>query len=194
VLCNSLFIPLWTHGKIQWPVLNDLLLGAWLIVLSVQHCHVSLVLLTKKIGFMRYVYFIEGAVFVLLALLVARWGGLAAIIACSILCISAFSGPYSLWRVSQYFNLSLKETGWDWLQPMLKVLLLYAPLAVLAWWVLLPLPAITRLGANVAVAVFLGSCLFLRYGLTRALQTELLARTPGRVSPILKRVFVGLVQ
>jgi O-antigen/teichoic acid export membrane protein len=189
VLCNSLFIPLWTHGKIQWPVMNDVLLGAWMIVMAVLHCHNSFVLLTKKIGFMRYVYFVEGMVFVTLSLLVARAGGLPAIIACSIACSTFFSCAYGVWRVSHYFNFSFREVGWDWLRPMGKMLLLYLPLATLAWWALMSLPALLRLGANVMVASFIGSYLFFRYGMTRAFQAEILTRVPRSLNPLFRRVF-----
>jgi O-antigen/teichoic acid export membrane protein len=189
VLCNNLFIPLWTQGKIQWPVLNDLLLGAWMIVLAVLHCHSALVLLTKKIDFMRYVYFMEGMVFVTLSLLVARAGGLAAIIACSIVCSTVFSGAYCTWRVSHYFKLSLREVAWDWLQPMTRMLSVYLPLAMLAWWALMPLPEMVRLAANVIIAGSVGFGLFLRYGLSPAFQTEILARVPQRVHPLLRRLF-----
>ncbi|MGA9450473.1 MAG: oligosaccharide flippase family protein, partial [Verrucomicrobiia bacterium] len=127
-LCNSLFIPLWTHGKIQWPMTSDLLLGVWMIVLAVLHCHSAFVLITKKIGFMRYVYFVEGVVFVSLSLLVAREGGLPAIIACSIVCSTAFSGAYGVWRISRYFGFSFGEVALGWLRPMARVLLFYLPI------------------------------------------------------------------
>jgi O-antigen/teichoic acid export membrane protein len=193
-LCNSLFIPLWTHGKIQWPVMNDVLLGIWMIVMAVLHCHNGFVLITKKVGFMRYVFFVEGVVFVTLSLLVAREGGLPAIIACSVFCSTFFSGAYGVWRVSHYFKLSLREVAWGWLQPMMKVLLFYLPVAVLVWWGLLLLPATARFGINVMVAGSIGFCLFLRYGMPPTLRAELLARTPRFVNPILKRIFAGLIQ
>jgi O-antigen/teichoic acid export membrane protein len=195
-LCNSLFIPLWLNSEIAWPLTNDMLLGIWMIVLAVLHCHSGFVLLTKKVGFMRCVYFVEGIVFVTLALLVAHWGGLPAIITCSIVCSTCFSGAYGVWRISHYFKLSLREVAWGWLGPMMKVLLFYLPVAILTWWglLLLLLPAITRLGVNVMVAGSVGFYLFLRYGITRAFQTELLARTPKSVSPILKRIFAHSYQ
>ena len=194
VLCNSLFIPLWLNSDIMWPVTNDVLLGVWMIVMAVLHCHNGFVLLTKKISFMRYVYFMEGVVFVTLSLLVAREGGLPAIIACSVFCSTFFSGAYGVWRVSHYFKLSLREVAWGWLQPMMKVLLFYLPVAVLVWWGLLLLPATARFGINVMVAGSIGFCLFLRYGMPPTLRAELLARTPRFVNPILKRIFAGLIQ
>src|ERR1051325_1220332 len=105
-VCNSVFVTVLTHGKIQWPPMNDLLLGVWMIVMAILHCHNSFALLTKKVGFMRYVYFVEGLVFVSAALLFAKWGGLPAIIVCSIVCSSLFSGAYGVWRISHHFKVS----------------------------------------------------------------------------------------
>ena len=188
-LCNSLFIPLLTHGKFHWPVLNDLMLGLWIIVLALQHCHSAFVLATKQIGFMRYVYFVEGVVFVTLSLLVARRGGLAAIIACSVVCSTVFSGAYGAWRVARYFRLSVREVAWDWLQPMFKVLLFYLPVAGLTWWLSAPASGLARLVIHAAVAGSLGFILFLRFGIPLSFQNELLGRVPAKTAPFFKRVF-----
>jgi O-antigen/teichoic acid export membrane protein len=191
-LCNSLFIPLWTHGKIQWPMTSDLLLGIWMIVLAVLHCHNAFVLLTKKVGFMRFVYFVEGVVFVTLSLLVARRGGLPAIIACSIVCSSVFSGAYGVWRISRHFNFSLREVSWDWLRPMGKMLLFYLPLAALVWWALLPLPSTMRLVCNAILTGSAGLYFFLRFGLPPSIQTEIIQHTPLLAQSLLKRICGGM--
>jgi O-antigen/teichoic acid export membrane protein len=179
VLCNSLFIPLWTHGKIQWPVINDVLLGVWMVVMALSHSHNGFVLMTKKIDSQRYIYFIEGAVFVALSFLVSRAGGLPAIIVCSILCSTIFSGAYGVWRVSRYFNFSLREVCWDWLLPMGRMLCLYLPLAALAWWAAHPLSALPRLGFHLLASLVVGGFLFLRVGLPPDFQREILSRAPN---------------
>ena len=189
-LCNSLFVPLYSAGKFQWPAANDLLLAIWMIVLAVLHCHNCFVLTTKKVGFMRYVYFVEGVVFVALSLLVARHGGLPAIIACSIVCSTMFSGAYGVCRISRYFNLPLREVGWEWFRPMGRMLLFYLPVALLAWWGFKPLPPLARLVLHALLAGCVGFGLFLRFGVPGSLQNELLRRIPARAVPIFKRVFV----
>jgi O-antigen/teichoic acid export membrane protein len=191
VLCNSLFIPLWLNSEIAWPMTNDVLLGIWMIVMALLHCHNSFVMLTKKIGFLRFVYFVEGMVFVALSLLVARAGGLPAIIACSIVCSIVFSGAYGVWRISHYFKLSPREVAWGWLQPMLKVLLFYLPVAALVWWAPLPLTALPRLGIHLLVSLVVGGVLFLRFGLPSDFQREIISRAPKIFGPILKRVLIA---
>lgn len=189
-VCNSRFVTIWTHGKVEWPAGNDWLLAVWMIISAVVHCHNSFVTLTKQIGFMRYVYFVEGVIFVALSCLVARWGGLAAIIGCSIVCSTLFSGAYGVWRVSRFFEISLAEVAGGWFQPMIKILLLYLPAAGLMWWLLAPQSGLTRLAANALLAGSLGFYLFLRFGIPGPFQNELLRRVPAKTVPLLKCVFL----
>lgn len=191
VMCNSLFVPFLSHHKFTWPAFDDLLLGVWLLILTVLHCHNNFVLLIKKIGFMRYVYFIEGAVFVALALLTARMGGLSAIILSSILCSTLFSGFYGVWRMSRYLDLSLWEIGVRWLWPLGRLLLLFTPLAALTWLATSTLEnPLMRLAIHVAFCGLVGGFLFLRIGLSNRIQSELLNRAPKPACLILRRIFV----
>lgn len=187
-ICNSLFVAIWTHGKIQWPAGNDWLLALWMIVVAGVRCYNCFIGLTKQIHSMRYVYFIEGVVFVGLSCLVARWGGLPAIIGCSIVCTLALSGAYGAWRISRYFEILIREVIWTWLKPMFKALMIYAPVALLVWKVADSSPVILRLGLNAALAGSLGAYLFLRLGLPAALQSELLERVPAGPGSLLKKV------
>jgi O-antigen/teichoic acid export membrane protein len=189
-LCNSFFVTVWTSHKFAWPAANDLLLGLWLIAMAVLHCHNGFVLLTKQVGFMRYVYFLEGVVFIGAALLTAEWGGLPAVIACSLLCSLGFSGAYGVWRISRYFGFSLAEVGLHWLAPMGRLLLFFVPVAAVCWWGLswVKAPAL-RLGCHAAVSGLAGGGLFLRYGLPASLQGELLSRLPPALRPLLRQIF-----
>jgi O-antigen/teichoic acid export membrane protein len=194
-LINSNFVSLLTHGKIQWPAVNDLLLGAWMIVMSILHCHNSFVLLTKKVGFMRYVYFLEGSVFVTAALLSARAGGLPAIIVCSIICSAGLSGAYGVWRISDHFGLSLWEVGLRWLTPMFQVLLIFGALSIGGWWLFATVEnSYLRLTISAGYCAVVGIYVLLRLGITPTLQGELLERAPKRINPLLRRVFLGWSQ
>ena len=189
ILCNSLFVTVWTHGKFAWLPFNDLLLGAWMIVMALLHCHNCFVLLTKRIGFMRYVYFVEGLFFVTVALLAAKEGGLSAIIGCSVVCSTVFSGAYGTWRVSRYFGFALREVCFDWLAPLGRVLVLLVPLAAATWWgcrgITVPL---VRLFVMALLSGPPGFCIFLRYGLPSGFQRELIQRAPRFLGPVLRRL------
>jgi len=207
-LCNSTFVSVLSHGKYTWPVLDDVLLAVWMVVLAILHCHCAFVLLTKEIRFMRYVYFLEGLVFVGSALICAPRWGLPAVIVCSVVCSTLFSGAYGVWRMSRYFSFPVREIALEWQAPMARVLLWLAP-AGLVWWfaaerfapaLVSSLPRIggvdpvvaawcVRLALTALCAGGLGGYLFLRLGLPQNLQRELIRRVPGRFTGVLRRVF-----
>ena len=197
-LCNSLFVTVvgdWTNHKILWPPLNDVLLGLWMIVSAVQRSHNMFLLQTKKVGFLRYMYFIEGVVFVSAALLIARRGQLPGIIVCSVICSTVFSASYGVRRISRYFEWPVREVGLRWLIPAGRLLLLFVPAALAIWWLFQHLrPPILRLAVHALLGGSIGFYLFLRFGLSHSFQRELLQRAPGRVNPLLRWVFVGAGQ
>ena len=188
-LCNSLFITFWTHGKIHWPPENDWLLGVWMVIWSVVHCHNCFVLLTKQVRFMRYIYFGEGMVFVTASFLVARWGGLAAIIGCSIICSTLFSGAYCTWRVKKFFAQPMLEVAIGWFRPAFQVVCIFAPLAFITffWGKLIP-SDLLRMTVFVSVSVVAGGIVFFRWGIPKAFAGEILRRAPRRLIPALNLI------
>jgi O-antigen/teichoic acid export membrane protein len=189
-LCNHPFVTIWTHHRVDWPSSNDVLMAVWLIFMTVVHCHNCFVLLTKRTRAMPYVFFAEGLVFVVCAFLTIRWGGFPAMIVCSMVCSGAFSGGYGIWRVSDYFKLPIRQVALGWLAPMGRVAVLLAPAALALWWSLRGVAdPFVRLAAGVLLTALPGTYLFLRFGLSRAIQRELLERMPKAVNPVLRRIF-----
>ena len=189
--CNSQFVEVWTGDKFTWPVLNDVLLAVWMLVLAILHCHSGFVVLTKKLGFMRYIYFVEGIVFVATALLAAKWGGFPAMIGCSIVCSILFSWAYGIWRISNFFCLPVIEVAVRWLAPTGRFTLLFLPVALAAYLgTALVHQRVARFALNVLLTGGIGSYLFLKYGLSQTFQKELIRRTPKIFSLLLRKIFV----
>jgi O-antigen/teichoic acid export membrane protein len=187
--CNSLFVNVWTglsgHQSIAWPARNDVLLGVWMILLSLVTCHNYLVLISKQIRFMRFVYFIEGAVYVGMAWYLSAWG-LPAVIACSVICTAFFTYFYGMWRSSRYFDASLVQVGFTWLWPMWKALIAYVPIVAASWFLVLPLSPIGRLVALAVICGITGSLIMVRLGLPAELREELARRAPRFVNPLIR--------
>jgi O-antigen/teichoic acid export membrane protein len=178
-LCNSLFVGLWTHGRITWWAGNDGLLAVWLVIISIQSVHCNLTLVAKQIGGIRYIFFAEGCCFVLLA---GFWGsrwGVPGLVSLSILCTTAFSFQYGLRRSLKYFQMGVGAAVSRWLLPGLRLALAYGVLAVMVWLATKQLTPLPRLGVHVVVALVPGLFLFLRLGCRPETVQELSARLPG---------------
>jgi len=188
-LCNRSFVALWTHGSIAWSIQNDILLSVWMIILALIHCHCSLPTITKQIGFMRYVYFIEGATFLGIASLVAARAGFSGMLATSIFCSLAFSFSYGIWRTKHDFNQSLRELLFDWLAPSVKLFVSLTLFGLLFYWPTRNLPAKVQLPLYVLFAGTAGTFFFLRLGFSSELREEFQERAPAGVSRLLEKFF-----
>lgn len=177
-LCNSLFIEVWTGGKIVWSPWNDVLLGSWLFFTAMQTTHCNFVSVTKKIGAMRYVYFVEGFSFVTLSLLVGYRWELPGIIVCSLFCLILVPYQFGLWRSSQYFHLKFANLAVEWVRPSLKLVGVLVPLALVLWLVTSGFPPIWRLLIHAVAMAFIGGIFFLRIGLPPEAVREAGARLP----------------
>jgi len=170
--------------KAHWSPLNDLLLGLWLIVSVFINLHTGLAGQTKIFGFMRFLPFIEGSVFIVLTVLLIRFGGVTLMLVLSILCSAAFRLPYGLNRTREYFQLPVTEVM-RWHRTVLRLLLLLAPVGMVVWWG-------TRGFASSAALAIVGCSMglwtgfvLLRFGLSPALKAELARRAPAWARPVL---------
>jgi O-antigen/teichoic acid export membrane protein len=204
ILCNSLFVQIWLNGKIVWSPWNDVLLGLWLFLLSMQTTHSCFVSVTKQIGGMRYIFFGEGCTFFILALLLGgHWGGtgddytvcyhlfhchwsLPGMVLVSILCTLAFTYQYSLRRSRDYFHGPLEEFAMEWVRPSLKLAGWLALVVPLIWFTTAGLPVVWRLVARASLDVLVGGFLFLRIGLPAALVQEAATRLPRPAARLLQ--------
>jgi O-antigen/teichoic acid export membrane protein len=186
--CNSCFITVWTRGKIVWPWLNDLALALWLLISVFGHYAGGFVLITKRVGGMRFIYFAEGLVFFLCGGLFIKLGGVPAMIAVSIVCSVVFSGFYGLRHGNRYFGFQFPELEKQWFLPLLKELAILVPVAVVLWWVTRPLPALARVLIHASVLTLLGALVFCRYGIPASLKAEIQTRLPARLRAVAGRL------
>jgi O-antigen/teichoic acid export membrane protein len=186
-LGNSAFVTVWTHNRIAWPPVSDLLLAAWLVISVTMRAHTGLAGQTKQFRFMRYLFFIEGTAFVGLTLLVYRFGGITAMLAASILCTLTFSLPYGLYRTRQYFGLTRRELA-GWFLGSLRLFLWLAPVGCAVWWLTSKQPAWLRILTGGGVYGIWVVWAFLRHGLAAPLQAEIYRRAPSWTKPVFARL------
>ena len=174
---NGAFVWIWSAGKISWPPINDVLLGLWLVVCSVMRVHTGFATITKDLRFLRFIYLIEGSVFIGLNLLAHRIESMTLMLIFSLASTLMFTLPYGLWRTRKYFEMNWRELV-GWLYPTWRMAWRLVPLAVAVWWLARKLPVRWQFVLDIVVPGIWGTAALLRYGLGKSLQTEFLSRTP----------------
>ncbi len=183
--CNQSFVAVWTTQRISWPPVNDALLGIWLILLTIVRCHSYLVQATKEIRFLRYAYFVEGLVFVVVAGLTTRRGGYTAMLWTSIACTGCFTASYGVWRTSRYFQRPISDVGLRWHRPMFITLLLFIPVGVMVWRFSRSFAPMQQLLFKSILLGVAGAYFLFAYGLTDDLKSEMHGRLPKRIQSLL---------
>jgi O-antigen/teichoic acid export membrane protein len=175
---NSAFVSVWMGGKFSWPRINDVLLAIWLILLSQQCCHNSLVACLKEVRSLKYVFIAEGLVFIAVTFMILDTAGMTGMLLCSIVATALFTWSNGLWRVARLAGNSWKRLLWDWQQPLLWMLITMVPCWLLGEWAMSAAPDWARLGVNGMLLSVVGLWAGLRHALPAALIIELTAKLP----------------
>jgi O-antigen/teichoic acid export membrane protein len=185
-VANEPFVWVWTAGKINWPPINDVLLALWFFVCSVMRVHTGMVGVTKDLRFLRFIYLIEGSVFIGLNLLAHRIESMTLMLIFSLASTLIFSLPYGLWRTRKYFGMNWSELA-GWFLPTWRLAWRLVPLAVMVWWLTRGLPDFPRLALETVVLGAWTAWMFLRFGLSKTLRTEIAGKLPMRIQRVLAR-------
>lgn len=181
-VCNGSFIKVWTKVHIDWPWQNDVLMGLLLIATSLTRCNIGLAGYAKQIGTLRYVYFIEGATFVLASYFVARHFGIGGIIVVAILANLAGSGRYGMVRTARYFGSKASRLVVEWFAPLLMYALVLWPFTAVLWVLTFGLSPFPRLFLDATVMSLVGGGLLWLLGLTPQLRNEFKSRFFGKLA------------
>lgn len=95
VTANRSVVALWTHGEIQWTWVGDLLLGLLILFRNFDGNLVSLFGIMKNWRPVRFLYVVEGLVFVPVAILAARAFGLTGVMLASLVVHLAVTTSFS---------------------------------------------------------------------------------------------------
>lgn len=176
VAANGSFVAWWTGGRMQWPRINDLLLAGWLVVCVIGHAHVGLVGQTKNFRFLRFVYLLEGLLFVGLSLLTMKRGGLTAMLGASLFSSLLCSFPYGIHRTVQHFGLKWSEVLGAWSRPGLRLALIMTPLALVVCWMSRTLNPAAQFGVLAAALGLPGLVILLGWGVETRFKQEVIRR------------------
>jgi O-antigen/teichoic acid export membrane protein len=85
IMGNQTLVSLWTSGVIHWSLGADVILAALLIVTSLSRCFVGIFGMVGDLRNVRYIYFLEGCLFIVLALPAVRHFGVIGVLAASLI-------------------------------------------------------------------------------------------------------------
>ena len=171
-LCNQSFMALWTKGLVSWNSSNDWLMSLLVIVYSISRCYIGLIGTTKDIRALKYVYPLEGALFVGLSVMAAPRWGIAGIIVCAISTNFLLSGLYGFSRTREYFQIKETKEMLAWLKGPVLCLVVLALVFLPLQWVGRNWGAATSMCINVLVVVPAGLGTIWWIGLTPQLRSE----------------------
>jgi O-antigen/teichoic acid export membrane protein len=181
-VCNAGFVALWTKGRFSWPWQNDALMGVLLLLNLVSRCYIGLAGYAKRLETMRWIYFLEGASFVVGACWIAPRLGMTGIILVAIAANVAWSGSYGIRWAARYLEVSKAEIAIGWLRCAARYLAVMVPLAAFLWWATWSLTPPVRFALQTATMAVAGVVLLWKAGLTTDLRLEL-KEAPRRLLP-----------
>ena len=129
---NRPFVTVWASADLAWWPWLGLMLAVLVYLNCITRCHVDLIMHTKDIRGLKYVFFLEAIGFVSLALYATRYLGFYGILGSAVLCAIVFRGIYTVRRTASYFNISAATVAWGWLRPSLLASVLLLPFVLFA--------------------------------------------------------------
>ena len=178
-VCNGPFVAVWTQHQFAWPAINNVLLGAWLVMAAQQSAHNQLVITLKQIGSLKYIYLVEGIVFVGTALFILSYSGLTGMLVCSLAATILFTWATGVWRIGRLSGLGWKPLVWDWQMPALKMLAVLVPCGLALVWLLRGAPDWLQLGVNGSVLSVVGLWAALRFAVPADLVADVAQKLPA---------------
>lgn len=160
VAINQPFVSAWAKPSLAWGIALSSLMAVLIFLNAVTRCYVDLIIHTKDIKALRYIYFLEASAFVGLSLWLAPIIGFYGVLLPAIACLLLARYWYVTWRVAHYFRVQLRLVWWLWLRRSLLTIILLIPfvwtateicqivevvwlqLAIAAMWVGVPATAV----------------------------------------------------
>ena len=110
-------------------------MAAFVLLNALTRCNGDLIIHTKRIAGLRYVYFAEASAFVLLAMWLSMEFGFNGVLGASLVCLIIFRATYTKWRLGRYFDLPARVFWWTWLKRPLVTAVILAPFVLSAGWI-----------------------------------------------------------
>lgn len=129
---NPSFVSAWASPELAWSPALGLWLAVSIYLNCLTKCQMDLIMHSKDIRALRYVYFLEAIGFVILAVVASARIGFTGVLASAVLCALVFRGLYTVRRTAEYFSVPASELYWGWLRRSLLAAALLLPFVMTA--------------------------------------------------------------
>jgi O-antigen/teichoic acid export membrane protein len=129
---NQPFVTVWAKADLAWSPLLGLPLAVVVYLNCVTKCQVDLIMHSKDIRGLRYIYLFEAVGFVGFAIYASAHIGFAGVLLSAIFCAIVFRGLYTVRRIAAYFHIPASNVCWGWLRRSLLAGALLLPFVVTA--------------------------------------------------------------
>jgi len=134
VAINGPFVSVWANATLAWSLPLSALFAVSVALNALTRCSADLIIHTKNIAAFRYIYFLEAAMFVVLALLLSEKFGFYGIVGASLFCLLVFRATYTTWRLADYFQLPAITFWWTWLKRPILAAIILLPFVFSSSW------------------------------------------------------------
>ena len=174
--CNGPFVAVWFHGKFSWAPLDNVLLAIWLVMSMQQCCHNSLIICFKEIKTLKYIFLIEGIMFIGVSLAILPSTGITGMLVCSVAATTLFTWLSGVWRVAVLSKMGWKPLLWDWQKPLFRILMAMIPVELAMEWALHDASNWLQMIFMGGVLALIGSWVALRHALPSDLVDEIMRK------------------
>lgn len=134
VAINGPFVSVWANATLAWSFPLSALFAVSVALNALTRCSADFIIHTKNIAAFRYIYFLEAAVFIVLALLLSTKFGFYGIVGASLFCLLVFRATYTTWRMADYFQRPATVFWWAWLRRPILAAVILLPFVISAPW------------------------------------------------------------
>lgn len=85
IVWNQQLISIWTSGVIHWSFGADMIVAVLLIATSLSRCFIGIFGMVGDLGRVRYIYFVEGCLFIAIALISVKHFGVIGVLSASLI-------------------------------------------------------------------------------------------------------------
>ena len=181
IAVNSAFVNVWADASLVWSTVCNLLFAVLIVLNSALRCSAELIIHTKQMAGLRYIYFLEGIIFVILGLVLSSLAGFVGLLVAALICALLFRGLYVTTKAAQYLRISASTLAFAVPKRPILTGLFLVPISIFIANFVVPweVSSLTSFLMRACSVIPLTALVFLRFSLSHELRSELYKRLLG---------------